>query len=81
MTAQTVLLFARYAEVLGAAEVEVELPVAPTVADLIEALRRLPGGALLPERPFVAINRERARPDQPVLPSDEVAVLPPLAGG
>ena len=81
MTTQSVLLFARYAEVLGATQVDVELPAGATVADLIRALRALPGGALLPDRPFVAVNRIHARPDQPLAPGDELALLPPLAGG
>lgn len=81
MTAHRVLLFARYAEVLGATEVEVHLPAGATVADLIEALRRLPGGALLPDRPFVALDRARAHSDQSLAAATEIAVLPPLAGG
>ena len=76
-----ILLFARYAELLGAEEVAVELPDQATVATLIDALRALPGGVLLPARPVVARNLGVARIDDVLDPADELALLPPLAGG
>jgi molybdopterin converting factor small subunit len=76
-----VLVFARYAELLGGDAVEVELDGAPTVRQVIDALRSMPGGALLPGNPVVAVNLRQARPDQLVTARDEVALLPPLAGG
>lgn len=81
MNRHTVRLFARYAELFGAEQVEVTLPAMACVADLIGALRALPGGASLPERPFVAVNMAQAAPQDVVHAGDEVALLPPLAGG
>lgn len=75
-------LFARYAEVLGTDEVTLELPGAPVVADAVARLRReLTNGHLLPERPLVALNREHVLPSRPLRDGDELALLPPLAGG
>jgi molybdopterin converting factor small subunit len=81
MSRLRVLVFARYAELLGADAVEVELSGAPTVRDVVDALRQLPGGGSLPPSPLVAVNLQQADPDRPVSPVDEVALLPPLAGG
>ena len=76
-----VQLFARYAELFGAEQVEVTLTGSPCVADLISALRTLPGGASLPPSPFVAVNLTRAEGSTPISGADELALLPPLAGG
>jgi len=57
------------------------LPSDACVADLITALRNLPGGASLPAQPFVAINMTQAGPGAELRPDDELALLPPLAGG
>jgi molybdopterin converting factor small subunit len=81
MNRHTVRLFARYAELFGAEQVEVILPPKASVSDLIGALRALPGGASLPERPFVAVNMSQATFGDVVQPADEIALLPPLAGG
>jgi molybdopterin converting factor small subunit len=76
-----VLLFARYAELMGAGAVEVILPDHADIAQLVSALRNLPGGALLPPELFVAVNLRRAHLATVLGPGDEIAVLPPLAGG
>jgi molybdopterin converting factor small subunit len=76
-----VLTFASYAEVLGSAMLTVELPEPATVNDLIRALRALPGGASLPTLPLVAVNRRLAGSGTPITAGDELALLPPLAGG
>jgi molybdopterin converting factor small subunit len=75
------LLFARFAEAMGRDSLELEPGVARSVGHLLAHLRALPGGELLPPAPLVAINHSQVRGDQPILPGDEVAVLPPLAGG
>jgi molybdopterin synthase catalytic subunit len=75
-------LFARYAEVVGREEVELSLPSDALVGDAVAALRRtVPGAAMLPERPLVAINQRHALPTDPLHDGDELAFLPPLAGG
>src|SRR5262249_7148683 len=76
-----VLLFASYAEALGHAAVTLTVPAPATIAAVLDALHRQPGGDLLPERPLVAVNLEQAGLDSPVKAGDEIAVLPPLAGG
>jgi len=75
-------LFARYAEVAGVEDVELDVPGPATVGDAVALLRRqLPLGHLLPARPLVARNRAHALPDDPLADGDELAILPPLAGG
>jgi molybdopterin converting factor small subunit len=76
-----VLLFARYAELFGAPDVFVTLPDGACVADLMTALRTLPGGELLPAVPFVAVNHEQCDTTRRLMAGDELALLPPLAGG
>ena len=76
-----VLLFASYAEALGQASLTLVVPAPATVAGVLQVLRHQPGGDHLPERPLCAVNLEQARLDSPVKAGDEVAVLPPLAGG
>ena len=74
--------FARYAEALGRDELALEVPDGTTVADAVRRLRaNLPKGELLPERPVAAVNREHAAPDTRLADGDEMALLPPLAGG
>jgi molybdopterin synthase sulfur carrier subunit len=75
-------LLARYAEVIGQGEVTLELPRPSTVLDAIRFLRaRVPNGALLPERPLVAVNLEHALSTAQLNDGDELALLPPIAGG
>ena len=76
----TVLLFASYADALGPS-VELELGAEPTVGDVVLGLATLPAGSKLPPRPLVAVNQSYATYDHPVRPGDEVAVIPPVAGG
>ena len=81
MSLATVQVFASYAELLGAQKVQVPLTQTATVEDVVVAIRRLPGGAQLPANLKIAINREFAAPHQPVNPHDELALIPPVAGG
>jgi molybdopterin converting factor subunit 1 len=77
----TVLLFASYADALGASSVCMELPDGATVADVLSDLKRRPGAALLPPSPLVAVNQRYASVSSAVHSGDEVAVIPPVAGG
>ena len=81
MSAVTVHLFASYAESFGANNLKIDLAPQSTVADLVAELRALPGSYVLPPTPRVAVNRKFARPDQPLHPTDEIALIPPVAGG
>lgn len=76
-----VLLFASYAETLGFDAIELTLGRPATVGDALERLRALPGGEQLPPRPLCALNLSQAKAEAPLAPGDELAVLPPLAGG
>jgi molybdopterin converting factor small subunit len=75
----TVLLFASWADALGPS-VTVDLPASPTAADLLAAVRARTGGRPLP-KPLVAVNHKYARPETPIREGDEVALIPPVAGG
>ena len=76
----TVLLFASYADAVGTASLELSLPLGATVSDLVASVRER-GGRALPPRPLVAVNREYANYDQILGVGDEVALIPPVAGG
>lgn len=76
-----VLLFARFAELLGSKELNLELGSPATVRTVLDSLRGLAGGSLLPPSPLVARNQVHAQLDTALEDGDEVAVLPPLAGG
>jgi sulfur-carrier protein len=76
-----VLLFADYAERLGLETVRVALPAIATVADALDHVRSLPGGERIPPKPLCAVNLTHAALDTPLSEGDEVALLPPLAGG
>ena len=76
----TVHLFAATAQCVGAPRVE--LPHPPTVAHLRRRLTDTwPSLAELLPRCAVAVNHEYATDDTPLLPGDEVAVIPPVSGG
>lgn len=76
-----VLLFASYADALGTSELALELPAGASVADVRAKLKSLVSGKRVPDQPLVAVNLKYARDDHPVTPADEVAVIPPVAGG
>ena len=77
----TVLLFASYADQLGSASLPLEVAPGATVGDVLADLRRRPGGDLLPVNPLVAVNQRYANPATRVVAGDEVALIPPVAGG
>jgi sulfur-carrier protein len=76
-----VLLFASYAETLGLDAVELMLDHPATVADAVERLRSLPGGERLPPRLLCALNLVQTGMNTSLSSGDELALLPPLAGG
>ena len=77
----TVLLFASYAEALGASSLAVELTGEATVADVMASVRARPGADRLPPTPLVAVNQQYADANSLVRDGDEVALIPPVAGG
>ena len=77
----TVLLFASYADALGTSSLTVELAAGSTAADVVRYVRGLPGADRLPPAPLVAVNQRYAAPTQPLAANDEIALIPPVAGG
>lgn len=63
---------------------EIEVGEKSRVRDVLDAvLARAPGrgAGALPESPLVAVNEEYATLDSLVSANDEVAIIPPVAGG
>jgi len=60
---------------------QVTLPEDATVGDLLGCLRGLSAGAALPTAPLVSVNQRYATSAQLITPHDEVASIPPVAGG
>jgi len=77
----TALLFASYADAFGLASVELALEPGARVSDALARLREMPGGGVLPAAPKVAVNLAYARGDVVLAQGDELAVIPPVAGG
>jgi molybdopterin converting factor subunit 1 len=76
-----VLLFASYADAVGAPEVRVDVPDGARVRDVLASIQSLTRGQRVPDAPLVAVNQRYARADQVVAASDEIAIIPPVAGG
>lgn len=77
----TVRLFASYAEILGKSEVELTIPEGSTVADVVRSVNGMPGGCGLPPSPLVAVNYSYATATKLLANGDELAIIPPVAGG
>jgi molybdopterin converting factor subunit 1 len=77
----TVLLFASYADALGTSAIALDVPTGATVRDVLGALSSMPGGDRLPPRPLVAVNEMYATATTMLERDDEVAIIPPVAGG
>jgi molybdopterin converting factor small subunit len=76
-----VLLFASYADALGQNELTLELADGAVVGDVVSRIRQLAGGRVLPPSPLLALNATYSSPTAPVRAGDEVAIIPPVAGG
>jgi molybdopterin converting factor subunit 1 len=76
------LFFASYRDIAGTDEMRVELPGGARVTDLIERLQAAGGSWLsLPSTPAVAVNLDYAPLSTALADGDEVAFIPPVAGG
>lgn len=80
MTTVRVLLFASWSEALGARFVDVQLGEQATAADVVRAIAARAPAARLPT-PAIAVNRQIVGAETPVTARDEIAVIPPVAGG
>jgi molybdopterin converting factor subunit 1 len=76
-----VRLFASYAEAAGRDELDLELPAGATAADCLAAVRAEAWAERLPPAPALAVNRRYVKGDAPLHEGDEVALIPPVAGG
>jgi len=76
-----VLLFASYADSAGAARVQVSVAEGATIAEVVAAVHAGWPAIRLPARPLVAVNHRYAEPDLVVSATDELALIPPVAGG
>ena len=77
-----VLLFATYADLFGRSSVEIAVSPPATVGDVLRQLRgAFADASQLPARPLVAVNQVHARLETPIADGDELALLPPMAGG
>jgi molybdopterin converting factor subunit 1 len=77
----TVLLFASYADALGRSQIELDLGSGATVGDVVDRVRGLGDAMRLPASPMVAVNEQYSSRDQQLREGDEVALIPPVAGG
>jgi molybdenum cofactor cytidylyltransferase len=77
-----VRLFALAKERAGRSELELELPLGATVADLRATLRqRWPELAEMWSRALIAVEQEYAEDHARITPGAELAVIPPVSGG
>ncbi|MEX2281470.1 MAG: MoaD/ThiS family protein [Gemmatimonadota bacterium] len=75
------LLFAHYRDLAGHDELEFELPPGSTAFQLVERLRADPRLQSLPATPAIAVNHTYASLSVSLAEGDEVALIPPVAGG
>jgi molybdopterin converting factor small subunit len=76
----TILLFASYAESLGTGSLILDLPEGARVEDALSRVRARALGAL-PPKPLVAVNQVYAKITDALRGGDELAIIPPVAGG
>ncbi|MBT8462138.1 MAG: MoaD/ThiS family protein [Gemmatimonadetes bacterium] len=76
-----VRLFGRHREAAGEPVLPVELADGATVADLKTALAQHPAFGTSLDGAAVAVNRTYRSDESLVVEGDEVAIIPPVAGG
>jgi molybdopterin converting factor subunit 1 len=74
-------LFAMYAEAFGRDELALELPDGSTAGDALAAVLSRPEAARLPPSPMLAVNFRYVKAGASLADGDEVALIPPVAGG
>lgn len=74
-----ILLFAAYKDIAGTGELALDLPAGARALDAVTLLRS--SHSRIPECPVVAINQEFSSLDAQLEEGDELALLPPVAGG
>jgi molybdopterin converting factor subunit 1 len=76
----TVLLFSSYAEAFGSNSVDFDLQPGARVGDLLRHVQESARPRQLPNA-MVAVNQEYAPANQALRSGDEIAIIPPVAGG
>ena len=76
----TVLLFASYAEQVGKNSMTLELPEGTRVDEALSRIQTAAAGRL-PPKPMVAVNQSYAKGSDILRAGDELAIIPPVAGG
>lgn len=74
-----VLLFAAYRDIAGESELTLQLPAGARALEAVEMLRK--HHPSIPKSPVIAINQEFSTLDYKLGEGDELALLPPVAGG
>jgi len=77
----SILLFATFAEAAGRDRLEAVLPDGAVAGDALAFVRSQPWAGRLPPSPALAVNLRYAKPGLALRDGDEVAVIPPVAGG
>ena len=76
-----VRLFASFADLFGRQNISVTLPRGSTVEALASALQQMPSGSALPKKLVVAVNHTYVPSHTVLKATDEIALIPPVAGG
>jgi molybdopterin converting factor small subunit len=77
----TVLAFAAYADRLGWRRRAIPVADGDTIGAVVDRCREFAGGRGLPDSPLVARNARFVDLSEPVRAGDEIALMPPVAGG
>jgi molybdopterin synthase catalytic subunit len=75
------LYFAVLRDIVGKSETEWEVPDGTRAADLWQRLRAQHAKLAAAPQPMTAVNETYVRPDAMLRDGDEVAFIPPVAGG
>jgi molybdopterin converting factor subunit 1 len=76
------LFFASIKDIVGARQIDVEVPSGSTVGHLLGMLEeKYPRIAGYRSILLTSVNEEYAKPDTTIADGDEVAIFPPVSGG
>jgi molybdopterin converting factor subunit 1 len=75
------LFFAVLRDIVGKSEADLEVPEGTRAEDVWQRLRAEYGPLAAYAQPMTAVNESYVRPDALLRDGDEVAFIPPVAGG